>query len=409
MIKVKNDLYGCPACMSQDIKSLIQKKLISFLFPVPKEIIPKINREDISIFVCNFCSHVFQVNVDNKLIDVIYSEFYKHYNLDTSIEFQNIYRERTLNFIGKNIKNINNNKYKMLDIGCGEGTYFPYFSKNEYSCYGFEPSEKHHLASMNNPDAVISSSYFEETDGNIFDVNFDIILLNWVLEHVLDLDHFFSILKNYCKTGTKIIFQVPDLMYYVENDLYLFYVHEHIHYFTQFSIKDVLKRHGFTLKSFKNSDCPSLIVCAEYTNELIKINPGDKIHQSTKEIIRFVDKGNILGENAINIFDLYEEIYFYGVGTASYWLGEYYLPQKIKSRVKIIDDNEYYFEKYVPSFNSIIMKLGGINLSGTSVFFIGTSPVYRDMIIYKIYENISGSYDIAYIKDNKFNIIKHTV
>ena len=29
--------------------------------------------------------------------------------------------------------------------------------------------------------------------------------------------------------------------------------------------------------------------------------------------------------------------------------------------------------------------------------------------IYKIYENISGSYDIAYIKDNKFNIIKHTV
>ena len=155
MIKVKNDLYGCPACMSQDIKSLIQKKLVSFLFPVPKEIIPKINREDISIFVCNFCSHVFQVNVDNKLIDVIYSEFYKHYNLDTSIEFQNIYRERTLNFIGKNTKNIHNNKYKMLDIGCGEGTYFPYFSKNEYSCYGFEPSEKHHLASMNNPDAVI--------------------------------------------------------------------------------------------------------------------------------------------------------------------------------------------------------------------------------------------------------------
>ena len=37
--------------------------------PVPKEIVPKITREDISIYLCNLCSHVFQVNVDKKLIN----------------------------------------------------------------------------------------------------------------------------------------------------------------------------------------------------------------------------------------------------------------------------------------------------------------------------------------------------
>ena len=42
MIMGKNDLYECPACMSKDIKSLIKKKLVSFLFPVTKEIISKI-------------------------------------------------------------------------------------------------------------------------------------------------------------------------------------------------------------------------------------------------------------------------------------------------------------------------------------------------------------------------------
>jgi len=343
------------------------------------------------------------VDIDKELINKIYSEFYKHYNLDTSVEFQNIYRDRTVNFITENIAGISSNDLSMLDIGCGEGTYFPFFHQQGYSCYGFEPSNKHILASKHNPSAIVSSSYFESTNKNIFNVNFDVILLNWVLEHVIDLDSFFSILKKYCKTGTRIIFQIPDLMYYVDNDLYLFYIHEHIHYFNKYSVECLLNRHGFSVLSYKNSDCPSLIVSAEYIGKEIK---GSHIEKSTKNILQFIDKGKILGGKSIEIFNGYDEIIFYGVGTSTYWMGEYYLSSEIKNRVKIIDDNEYYFNKYAPSFNSKIIKLNDVGRLNSAVFFIGTSPVYRDIIIDKILDSIEGCFDICYIENNEYNIIK---
>jgi len=348
--------------------------------------------------------------VDKKIIDNIYSDFYKHYNLDTSIEFQKIYRERTIKFISDNLtsnKKNSNETSTILDIGCGEGTYFPFFSDLGYDCYGFEPSKKNILAKKNNPSAIISSSYFENHADNIFNIQFNVVLLNWVLEHVLELENFFTVLKTYCKQGTKIIFQVPDLLYYVEHDLYLFYVHEHIHYFTPFSLNQCLNRFGFRLLTYKNADCPSLLICAEYTGATIESSFSNEIDQSINSIDNFIFRGKELGESANKIFNKYHEVFFYGAGTATYWLGEFYLKNDIKKKVRIIDDNEFYFNKYVPSFECLITKLDEVKLVNKAVFFIGTSPVYHKMIINKLTENVIGDYDIIIIENNKFNVINN--
>ena len=142
---MENNDIKCPACLSVAIQGLVDKKLVTFFFPVTKSIISKVNREKIRIFICNSCSHVFQVNVNEILINHIYADFYDHYNLDTSIEFQKIYRDRTIEFIDDNLID-NSNNLNILDIGCGEGTYFPFFSNKGYGCYGFEPSNKNIIA-----------------------------------------------------------------------------------------------------------------------------------------------------------------------------------------------------------------------------------------------------------------------
>ena len=406
---MENNDIKCPACLSVDIQGLVDKKLVTFIFPVPKSTISKVNREKIRIFICNSCSHVFQVNVNEILINHIYADFYDHYNLDTSIEFQKIYRDRTIEFIDDNLNDNNSNNLNILDIGCGEGTYFPFFSNHGYGCYGFEPSNKNIIAKKKNPNAIISSSYFENHSDNIFNVNFNIILLNWVLEHVLSIDNFFLTLKAYCNIGTRIVFQVPDLLYYVENDLYLFYVHEHIHYFTPFSIQQCLGRFGFKLIKYKNGDCPSLLICAEYSGKKKINNFKNDIEQSRSSIIEFVNRGNELVEDAKKVFYGYDEIYFYGVGTSTYWLGEYVLNDEIKKKVKVIDDNEFYFDKIVPSFHCTITKIEEVIQINKGVFFIGTSPVYRKNIVNKILKNVSGKYDIVFIEDNNFQVISNTL
>ena len=229
----------------------------------------------------------------------------------------------------------------------------------------------------------------------------NIILLNWVLEHVLDLDNFFLTLKYYCELGTKVIFQVPDFEYYVNNDLHLFYVHEHIHYFTPSSLQQCLSRFGFKLLEYKNGDCPSLLACAEFTGDTHKLN----YKSIEKTVDKFLLKGKILGRNANKIFDNYDNIFFYGIGTSAYWLGEYYLSDKIKNRVNIIDDNKFYFNKYVPSFNCQITRLEEVKKINNGIFFIGTSPVYRDKIIDKIINKVKGNFDILVIDNDNFNII----
>ena len=401
----------CPACLSRDIQGLVDRKLITFLFPVPQHILAEIDKERISINVCNSCSHVYQVNVKKRITDKIYSKLYEHYNLDTSAEFQRIYRDRTVGFINDKISQGSvpregGKKPKMLDVGCGEGTYFPHFEELGYDCYGFEPSVKSEIAARENPRTKISYSYFEDHDSNIFDTKFDVILLNWVLEHVLSLDEFFVHIERYCRASTKIIFQVPDLLYYVKHGLYLFYVHEHIHYFTPFSISKCLGRFGFGSIEYKNSDCPSLLVSAEYTGKSIDLPNSNDSDQSISNISDFIRRGDGLGGSSNKVFADYKEIYFYGVGTSTYWLGEFFLSDDIKKRVRIIDDNEFYCGKLVPSFSCPITGIENVSPVSRCVFFIGTSPVYRDIIMRKIGEQVATEYDVVFIEGNEFRTIR---
>jgi len=395
----------CLACVSADTKEIINDKLVTFLFPVSQSTLERVTRENISIFICQNCSHVFQTNVDKDLINKIYSDFYKHYNLDTSEEFQSVYRQRTIDFINESISDEkNNNNRNFLDIGCGEGTYFPYFSDLGFNCFGFEPSQKHKIAIKNNPNVNVSPDYFEDQSKNAFGETFQVILLNWVLEHVIDLESFFKKLINYCHEGTKIIFQVPDFEYYIDNDLHLFYVHEHIHYFSPASIEKCLNRFGFKLLKYKNGDCPSLLVFAEYSNKTAKeLNKG--VNKNIEKVDIFLKKGLELGTKANELLSHYDEVYFYGIGTPSYWLGEYYLDEKVKKKIKIIDDNKFYIEKYAPSFNHKIQTLSNVNNVNNAVFFIGTSPVYRKVIVDKLLKNVKGNFEVLVIDNNRFKVL----
>lgn len=253
----------CPACGSAHIEDYLESNLTTFFFPVPENIIEKVKKEPFKLKNCAACSHVFQTNIRTELLDLIYSEFYLHYNLDTSVEFQEVYRERTIEFMAQTLTR--GKDLKVLDIGCGEGTYFPFFESMGYECYGIEPSKKIKIAKEKYPNAHLSPEFFEAHEENIFGTTFDVILMNWVLEHIAALGPFFTKLKEYITTDTKLFIQVPDMRYYMDNDLALFYVHEHINYFTIETLQILLERKGFKIAGQKHGDCPSVLICGEYT------------------------------------------------------------------------------------------------------------------------------------------------
>jgi hypothetical protein len=222
--------------------------------------------------------------------------------------------------------------------------------------------------------------------------------MNWVLEHIAELEPFFEKLKEYINLGTKLIIQVPDIQYYIDNDIALFYAHEHINYFTIETLRILLERKGFKIVGEKYGDCPAALICGEYTGienkntvflpDLLKIKKDFLV--KNEELRRKVKK--ILSEN--------EKMIFYGIGLVSFWISEFCLNKNDLEKIELIDDNTYYRGKVVPSFNKKIRVFPrGYNMDNTLIL-ISTSPVYHDKIAKIIKDNFMGNYKVATISNN---------
>ncbi len=386
----------CPICESQCTEDYLDSSLTSFFFPVPDEVIKKIKKETFKLKICQNCSHIFQSEIKNDLIKLIYNEFYMYYNLDTSIEFQDVYRERTIEFMKGVLSQ--EKDLKVLDIGCGEGTYFPFFETIGCKCFGIEPSGKAKIAKGRNPNANISDKYFETSETNIFNTKFDIILMNWVLEHIVEIEPFFKKLKKYVKVGTKLIIQVPDVRYYIDNSIRLFYIHEHINYFTIETLSLLLERKGFQIVGQKCEDCPSILICGEYTGTRSKkeVNHSELL-RIKKEFIKENDE---LKKKINETLLKSEKIILYGMGLLAFWIGDFCLDKVDLGKIELIDDNEYYHGKLVPLFNKKLKIFSqGYNLDETLIL-ICASPIYHDKIRKVIKDKFIGNYKIATINNN---------
>jgi len=291
------------------------------------------------------------------------------------------------------------NGSRVLDLGCGEGTYFPFFESLGYDCYGIEPSEKAIIAKEKNPNATILPKFFETLEANEFNVKFDVILMNWVLEHISDMDSFFEKLEIYLEKKSKIIIQVPDIKYYMNNQLPLFYVHEHINYFTTETLELLLERKGFKIIGRKFGTSPSIIICAEYTGI------EDKKNVSYPELLNkqksFLLETNALKMKVSQVISEYETIIFYGMGLLAFWIGDVCLEGDDLKKIELVDDNIFYKDKLVPLFNKKLKIFPtGSNLDNTLIL-ICTSPVYHEKIRKVISEKYTGNYTIAFIKKSE--------
>ena len=387
---------SCPACGSALIENFIETNLTTFFFPVSDELIHKIKKEPFTLNICRECSHIFQTNIDKTLLNLIYNDFYNHYNLDTSIEFQAVYRDRTIHFLKKTISDGENQK--VLDIGCGEGTYFDMFREMGCECYGIEPSQKSQIAKRKNPFAHISNDFFNNSKTNIFSTSFDIIMMNWVLEHIDNIENFFNTLRSYMKIGTKLFIQVPDVDYYIEHNMPLFYVHEHVNYFSAETLGVLLARKGFRVLDVMRGDSPGLLIAGEY----VEIEQKSIVEGQDQIAIKrgFLIKNNELKAKVKKIVSENSKIIFYGIGLLSFWISDFCLSDEEKERITLLDDNSYYHGKVVPSFNKKLKVFpNGYALDGYTVF-ITTSPVYHAKIREVIRKKFVGSFKIATIKDN---------
>ena len=139
-------------------------------------------------------------------------------------------------------------KGKLLDVGCGIGTFLHLARERGWQPNGVDPSKSGITFAQEIHQLDVKCG--EVFDANFPDAHFDAITLYHVLEHIPNLNPFLSELRRILKpqTGTLVI-EVPNgesLQSHLQKADWP-YVHprDHLYYFSARSLPKLLRKHGF--------------------------------------------------------------------------------------------------------------------------------------------------------------------
>ena len=151
------------------------------------------------------------------------------------------------------------NYKKVLEVGCGEGTFIDNLNiPCEY--WGIEPVHEIAKIASGKLHKVLIGLYedvYEQLPNNYF----DLVICNDVIEHMKEHDSFFETIKEKIKEDSFIVGSIPNVRY-VKN-LYELLIKKdwayndagildrtHLRFFTEKSLKRTILDHGFLIESF---------------------------------------------------------------------------------------------------------------------------------------------------------------
>ena len=129
----------------------------------------------------------------------------------------------------------------LLDVGCGTGDFLLICKNNGWKVTGVEPNAKAKIAAENKLNGISDSEIYSEINQLKSEVQFDVITLWHVLEHVPNLEAYISTLKKLLKSEGVLIVAVPNFKSYDAHHYKQFWaafdVPRHLWHFSKKSIQ----------------------------------------------------------------------------------------------------------------------------------------------------------------------------
>jgi len=143
-------------------------------------------------------------------------------------------------------KHQNKDKINVLDIGCGTGDFLKYGNqKNNSNGVGVEPNDVARQKAQSKNVVVFNDLKEIETQ------NFDVITLWHVLEHVPDIENYFSFFNEKLHKDGLLVIAVPNFKSYdakfYDEHWAAWDVPRHLWHFSKNSMKKISHTHGFDL------------------------------------------------------------------------------------------------------------------------------------------------------------------
>ena len=301
-----------------------------YIWPIDKN--SEQEYEDLQIYWCPDCGLVQLDRFNIEFIKKLYSK--DVFGLVSSNEFQttSVNNNNFLSYCSKILGNDWSHRKKILDVGGYDvlSSYDLNFAEATI-CDPNAPQIKYkdNIGICRN---FFSREFFKED-------YFDVVIAKHILEHINDIKVFMEDIRFVLKDKGTLIIEVPELLSSIKGKAsFSEFYHQHLIYFDEFSLKNLLKKYGFNIKNIfiKNN---IIRIIAEKTNQpekLLSYKINKNMPTEIDNYINRIDKyllelENFLGRNAK------EKIICYGAGGATTIL--FHLCYNIKDFIEVIVDS----------------------------------------------------------------------
>lgn len=374
---MKHSSTECPVCGAADCRpSLDYPDFPAFLFPMSREKASAIEKRHLGLHLCPECGHLFQAEVDQALLSLIYGDYYANYPYDGSEAMNQAYRRPFDLFCELMLAtHASGANPRLLEIGCSRPDNMLPFAAMGYECVGVDPSP---LADGQHRHEGIRlvSGYYEQTP---LDGEFDVIVSRFNLEHIPDLRVHLGKMNEDLKHGGRAIVQVPNVAYYLENLQPLFVAHEHIHYFSLNSLMHLFEAHGLMPVSCYAAGQPSLLACFK------KGGTGMRVTAESATALLPAFQANIAAkakELAEQLSDC-EHVVFYGCGLALFW-ALHTLADRLPGKVVVVDDNPALIGKNLPVYGLPVESPDPARLADAELVVLTLNPIYHERVVARL-------------------------
>jgi 2-polyprenyl-3-methyl-5-hydroxy-6-metoxy-1,4-benzoquinol methylase len=238
-------LSSCPICGEANIRPWLTKIKDDIVF---------------NIWECATCRSGFlNPRPKKEYLDKIYLKSYQGYNREISLydilEDEREYPNATfdaLRIIGiaKKLIGSSEEKLKALDIGSGYGFFSQGALKLGFEVTAISPGkfDNEVFAKMNNFKPIENN--FEDMEFN--DVNYDLVILSQVLEHILDPYNMLIKINRLISPDGILALAVPNInsflvKIYGQKESSCFWIPQHVTYFSEKGLHFLLERAGFKI------------------------------------------------------------------------------------------------------------------------------------------------------------------
>jgi 2-polyprenyl-3-methyl-5-hydroxy-6-metoxy-1,4-benzoquinol methylase len=213
-----------------------------------------VSHREFTIQQCGHCDFLItNPRPDEDSIGAYYQsqDYISHHDeaKDLMSKIYNVVRNRTIQQKVALVHSLQPKKGKLLDVGCGTGSFAAAAKSNGWQVSGTEPDP--------NAREIASSRIGENVSESIFSLaangeKFDLISMWHVLEHVHQLNETVKWLSDHLKTNGSLVVAVPnpdsaDAMTY-RRHWAAFDVPRHLYHFTKPTMSRLMEKHGFSVK-----------------------------------------------------------------------------------------------------------------------------------------------------------------